>query len=420
MPLLSELRARDLVVVLAVTDAGLAALTLLAARQPLLAVMVAAGALLLVLALGAFEHHGELLVGGLAGLLAMLPLGVLTASRVPHGPVHDSVLMSEAAAQRLLDGHSPYGHDYVDSLARAFYIPEVPANFGLAHYVYPPASFLIDVPIRWLAAHGLDIDFAWAYLPALGLVLLAAAWLGRDRSERIAVMAAAALSPLFLFDYLNLINDVFFWAPLLAALAATRRRHFWMAGAFLGLALCFKQTAVLLAPFLFLMAVRQDGRSLLGMLAMAASVAALLVGPFLLAEPRGMITDLAGFFYGSGVDSYPVRGDGLAGLALKAGVLASRWDSFPTAIGQLVVALPLLGVGLVRLWRKPSWPALFAWAALFSLAVFFCGRVLAPNYLDFGLDLGLIGFALWLRERQPAALPVSAESAEVRPPAATV
>ena len=200
---------------------------------------------------------------------------------------------------------------------------------------------LLDVPLRLL--HNSHANLSWLFLPGL-VALAAAAWsLGLRPAEKQATLIAVVLSPIFQEDYLYLLNDVFFLAPALAGIAFLRRNRPLAAGAMLGLSLAMKQQAVLFLPLLGLYALLNlDRRSQLRMAAGFTAVLAVLVGPFLLWDPKAFVSGTAAFFYGSGVDSYPIRGIGLQGLLLRAGVIPNRWDAFPSAQIQvpLLVKLP--------------------------------------------------------------------------------
>ncbi|MGH7776052.1 MAG: glycosyltransferase 87 family protein, partial [Candidatus Dormibacterales bacterium] len=371
-----------------------------AAGRPLLAAAEAAAALaLLALHLALRGRARMLTLAALVAVLAMAPQAYLVSQRPAGAVVHDGVQMTESAAARLLSGRDPYGHDYIDSAARGFYMPEVPVSFGLDHYVYMPGMILLDVPLRAAGAPG--GSFAWMWLLGLPALALAAAGLGRGPGARVATTAAVALNPVLLVDYLYLFNDLFFIAPALGSFALLRRRRGVAAGILFGIACSLKQDAVLLAPFLALAAWRlldKGGRLRMG--AAAALAFAAVVVPFLVWNPAAFLGDVAGFFFGSGSSSYPIRGLGLPGLLLRAGAVPDRWGSFPAGELQAALALAVLAGAVISL-RRWSWRRMWAWAAAEVLAVFLGGRVLAPNYLDLALVLACLAFASGLQDGLP-------------------
>jgi len=207
-------------------------------------------------------------------------------------------------------------------------------------------------------------------------------------------VVVVTLNPLFQLDYFYLLNDLFFLAPALAGVGMLRRGRPLAAGALLGLSLAMKQQAILFLPLLALYAVSHlERRELLRLTAAGTLVVGVIVLPFLAWDPGAFLAGTTGFFYGSGVDSYPIRGLGLQGILLNAGVIGNRWDSFPTA--QLQV--PLLAIALVLafrdLRRSWSWGRFWAWLGMEALVVFAFGRVLSPNYLDLVVTFFLLAVA---------------------------
>lgn len=362
-------------------------LALDAAGRPWLVVPLGVAALV---AVAAYRAQPRLALAALVALLFLIPQALLILVRGADAPVQDSVLLTDAAAGRLLQGIDPYGHDYIDAAAlRRFWAPEIPVNPLLAHYPYPPGLILLAAPL-----HAAGLGAAWLWLPAFAALGLAA-YLAAGRAGVVAV----TLNPLLLLDYLSLLSDVFFLAAALAAVGLLRRRRALAAGLLVGVALALKQTAVVLLPALALLAWRE--RRLLQVAAAAAAALMVLVLPFLLWSPGAFVTDTATYFYGSGVDAFPIRGPGLPGLLLTAGVIPSRWAAFPSALLQApVLALVLLAGGL-GLRRRFSWPALWLWSAAVALVLFFLGRTLAPNYLTLIAVLATLAAASAVEDLDP-------------------
>ena len=347
-------------------------------------------------------------------LLLFLPRLMLNVAQPPNAAIIDGVLLNDVAADRLLSGHDPYVGDFLNTPMRAFYLSDVPVNFGLSRFVYMPGMAELDIPLRLL--HSDRANFSWLFLPAL-VALAAAAWsIGRTATEKQAAMIVVTLNPLFQLDYFYLLNDLFFLAPALAGVGMLRRGHPLAAGALLGLSLGMKQQAILFLPLLLLYALLHlSARDLLRLAGGAALVAGAIVLPFLLWDPKAFLAGTAGFFYGSGVDSYPIRGLGLQGILLNIGVIGNRWDTFPSAQLQL----PLLAIALViafrDLRRRWSWTHFSAWLGLESLVVFGFGRVLSPNYLDLVLTFFLLALASTLVGEAPVEAVVGEVNPALRP-----
>jgi hypothetical protein len=325
-------------------------------------------------------------------LLLFLPQLLLIVAQPPNAPIIDGVVLNDVAADRLLSGHDPYVGDYLNTAMRAFYISDVPVNFGLSRFVYMPGMALLDVPLRML--HSDRANLSWLYLPAL-LALAAGAWtIGRSAAEKQAAVIVVTLNPLFQLDYFYLLNDIFFLAPALAGVGMLRRGRPLAAGALLGLSLGMKQQAVLLLPLLALYAVRHmERRDLLRLVGAGTLVVGIIVLPFVAWDPKAFLAGTAGFFYGSGVDHDPIRGLGLQGSLLRAGVVDNRWAPFPSAQIQVPLLVITLAFAVRDLYRRWSWVGFWAWLGLESLIVFIFGRVLAPNYIDLVLTFFLLAFA---------------------------
>lgn len=299
--------------------------------------------------------------------VVVLPVTVLIALRPPGAPVQDGLLLTDAAAGRLLQGLDPYGHDYIDDAAlRAFWLPEIPVNPLLAHFPYPPGVIVLALPLR---SAGLSADWLWP--PGL-LVLAAAARAAAGRGG----LVAAGLSPVLLLDGLALFNDLFFLAAGLGAWALLARRQAAAAGVVAAIALALKQPALVFAPALLWLAWSQGRSAVLRFVVGGVVALGAVVGPFLAWNTAGFLADTATYFYGAGVDSFPIRGPGLAGLLLTVGALPSRWAAFPAALIQVPALVVVVLAGWRWLGGRP-----WLWSALVGAVLFGLGRTLAPNYV---------------------------------------
>jgi photosystem II stability/assembly factor-like uncharacterized protein len=336
-------------------------------------------------------------LGGLIGVLFLLPEVLAIASQGPNPAVHDGILLTDSAADRLLHGLSPYGHDYIDSAQmRRVFISESPVNWGLGHFVYPPGLVLLDLPLR--ALHSPVVNMTWLWPPALICLCLAASSLGRTDFERIVCVVAVVLNPGFLFFFSAHYNDLLFLIPALGAVAAARRQRVVLGGVLLGLALCLKQSAFIFVPFLVYLAYRRQGRRDAGKLILAAGATVLLVvAPFVAWNPSAFVSDTAGFFFSSGTDSDPIRGYGLTGILLNLGVIPTQWSRFPSGAVELAVLVPVVALAVRSLNRSFSWSRFWLWLAAEAMAVFFFGRLMAQNYFQLFTTLVALGLLTMLR-----------------------
>jgi hypothetical protein len=138
-----QLTVEALLVAFTAVDAVGVVIVLQLAQAP--AVGLADAGLAMAIALFGFWRRGSAAIRGpalavLVLLLLALPQLVLISEQTVNSPLHDGILLTDAAGERLLAGLDPYGHDYLDSAARTFYLSDAPVNFGLRHYVYMPRS----------------------------------------------------------------------------------------------------------------------------------------------------------------------------------------------------------------------------------------------------------------------------------------
>ena len=336
-------------------------------------------------------------LGGLITLLLLVPEVVAIATQGPHPVVHDGILLTDAAADRLLHGLNPYGHDYIDSvqLRRAFVV-ESPVNWGLGHFVYPPGLVLLDLPLRLL--HSPLVNMTWLWPLALLGICVAAASLGKSEFERIVCLVAVVLNPGFLLFFSAHYNDLIFLIPALGAVAAGRRQRPFLAGLLLGLSLCLKQSAVIFLPFVIYLAYRGQGSRGIARLTLAAGLAVLVVVvPFVLWNPNAFISDTAGFFFSSGTDSDPIRGYGLTGILLNLGVIPTQWSRFPSGPVEFAFLIPIGVLAVLDLNRAFTWSRFWLWAAAETMAIFFFGRLMAQNYFQLSVTLLTLGMLARLR-----------------------
>jgi hypothetical protein len=336
-----------------------------------------------------------LALAGLVLLFFVVPQVLAILGRPSHYPVHDGILLTDAASGRLLGGLDPYGHDYIDSIGRQFLMPEVPVNFGLGHYVYMPIMILLGVPF-----HLTGIDQVWLWPIGAALLAWAAYDLGDTPQRARAALIGLGLNPLMLLDGYAYLNDLFPLAMILAAFGQMRRRRPVWAGVIFGLALATKQHAVLFAPLLIAYA-WPDRRVAWRSVTAAVATTIVIALPFLAWNPGGFIADTAAFFYGKGVDSYPIRGLSVPGLLLRDHLISNRWAAFAATVPLQVAGVALV-LGLWVRYGFRSGAAGWLWTGAFILAVFEPSRVLAPNYLDLGLIALFLGLALGLEDFPPA------------------
>jgi len=312
-----------------------------------------------------------------------LQLG-LRHSTAPWFHTNDSTYQIELAGELLLDGRSPYGHDYRFSGLERFYTRDGTASpsarereVALRHYAYFPGSALTAAPWRLLPAPFDDYRLLILVATlASGLVMLL---FPVPLTIRLAAAAVVAANPIAVRSSWFGQNDAPSILFVLLAFALYSRRRYRLAAASLAAAVLLKQFAAVAVPFLALMLLqRQLPRAEL--LRVAASfVAVLAVGvvPFAAADPVAFYEDTVEF----GAGTYRIVGYGLSAVLVRLGVVADREGAYPFPALALLVWLPLTLWLLRQQWRsREPWRG----AAAFSLSLLvllFIGRTFNNYYL---------------------------------------
>lgn len=332
-------------------------------------------------------------IGALAALLIGSYLGMqmtLRAERgLPYVAIHDGAVQTEAAIGALRRGQNPYTIDYSSTAFGAF-----PDSFSFAtrpnpawqHYVYPPLQFLVGWPLAVVSDRltgGFDIRVVNAL--ALAALVVAAVVLAPSR-RRPLVLAVTALNPIFLPFLISGFNDVLPLALLAWSAVGIQRRRWGWAGVALGLACAAKQLVWPAIPALIIsvaMAIRPNERRrvVTRFLAVAAAAAGLIILPFFVWSPDGMIQDVLGFASGTTPLHYPISGLGLGQVLLNAGLIRSMWDGFPFWIIQAAIGLPVL-IWLARWqWRRRTLRSSLLSATALMAVLLFTARYFNDSHL---------------------------------------
>jgi hypothetical protein len=364
-------------------------------RDPL-ALLLAGGATMLAALylacclLGARARVRAGVIAAAFALVVVLPsflyvsVGVVTGR--PFGQ-DGGVVQLPLALDRLLEGRSPYGADYSDSMlgrqarASAFW-RAYGGNPIVRHHAYLPGTHLVMLP-PYLAARVGGVPFDTRLVTLLALVL--AAWLAagffEDAPRRLSAAALVALHPLIYWHQAFGANDMLFVAMLLGAARLFGRGREAGGGALLGLACATKQLAWPFAPFLLL---TLAGERLRRAVLAAAAVFLLAVAPVAALDPRAFWGDIVLYNAGLGGDLYPFGGTpgiGFANLVLAWGGVRSLSQPFSFATPALLLSLPLLSLFARDQWRRRDLATAFAAGSVALLLVLYFNRVPHANYL---------------------------------------
>jgi hypothetical protein len=367
----------------------------------------------------------------------LLQLG-LRDSTAPWFFTNDSTYQIELGGELLLDLDNPYGHDYRESGLERFYTRDGSVServrereVALEHFAYFPGA-VVTAAVWRLLPEPFDDYRLLVLFCNLGMLAAALAFRG-PLAARLALGALLVCNPIAVRSAWFGQNDAPSLLLLVLAFALASRRRFVWAAAALGGAVLLKQFALVAAPFLALMMVRQSGverRVAAGAPAEAGAVAAggqgavgsggvgataaggvgatasgahgavasgaqgaletlrhpalaflgvLAVGiiPFLVAGPVAFYEDT--IRYGAG--TYRIVGYGLSAILVEVGIIDDREGAYPFAVIALLTWVPLT-VWLLLLQRRAA--QMWIGAAAFAVSILwlmFIGRTFNNYYL---------------------------------------
>jgi hypothetical protein len=319
----------------------------------------------------------------------LLQLG-LRDSTAPWFFTNDSTYQIELGGELLLDLDNPYGHDYRESGLERFYTRDGSVServrereVALEHFAYFPGT--VVTAAVWRVLPGPFDDYRLLVLLCnLGMLAAALAFRG-PLSWRLALGAVLVCNPIAVRSAWFGQNDAPSLLLLVLAFAlVTRRRFAWAAAALAG-AVLLKQFALVAAPFLALMIVKEGGSLKRPGVAFGGVLAAGIL-PFLIADPVALYEDTVR--YGAG--TYRIVGYGLAAILVRLGIVEDREGAYPFALLALVTWVPLT-VWLLYLQRGAR--ELWVGAAGFAISILwlmFIGRTFNNYYLVWPLTGAVI------------------------------
>lgn len=334
----------------------------------------------------------------LAAPASLQAVGLRDATE-PWKFTNDSTYQIELAGDLILDGHTPYGHDYRGSGLERFY----PAagfegspdrQVALGHFAYFPGTPLTAAAWR-LLPRPLD-DYRVLVLLA---TLLAGAFvllLPAPFAWRLAGAAVVAANPLAVRAPWFGTADMPSVALLILAFALALRGRPAAGAAALGGAVLLKQFALAAVPFyLVLLAVRGVPRE---RIARAAGVVLVVLAagflPFAVADPGALWDDTVA--YGTG--TYRIIGYGLAGLLVGAGAVERDGD-YPFALLALLLWVPATVWLLLGLARSRAASHAAGGLAVSLFVLLWLSRVLQSSYLLWPLVFLVVALVLAAGER---------------------
>lgn len=320
--------------------------------------------------------------------------------------VHDIVVQQEAAMRYLLQGKNPYKETYFGTpLAQWHYAEENKdaVNPALYHFVMPPWYVLFAFPFYFISTPligyfdgRMPLLFAYA-----GLLFIIYRWL-KDKNLASTAVVVTALSPATIDYFIEGRSDIFalFW--LVWALYLLERRRFIVSSLMLGLAVMSKQTTWFVFPMYFiygwLLLKKSIGKTIRLLIPMLI-VTVIVAGPFLLWDAKAFLDSTVFYLSGNSANSYPISGYGLGMVLHEFGVIRDLHAYYPFIIWQMVVGLPVLGLVLWYMVRKPAMSRLLVGYAIVLMVFWYMSRYLNNSHVGFLSSIFVLGALKDIDER---------------------
>jgi hypothetical protein len=332
----------------------------------------------------------------------LLQVGLRDATH-PWYHVNDSTYQIDLAGELVLDGETPYGHDYRGTGLERWY-PAVDADedvprVALDHFAYFPGTALTAAAWRLVPA---PFDDYRVFVLLCTLALFAAALLfDAPLPWKLAAGAALAANPLATrASWFGTADAPSVLLTVLAFALVTRSRYV-LAAASLGGAVLLKQFALVAVPFLAVAMLTRAARRPVLYRGAAAFALVLVAGvlPFAIADPGALWDDTIAY----GAQTYRIIGYGLAGVLVEVGILDDRFGAYPFFPLALLVWLPFTAWLAWSQWRSRR---LWVGAAGFAASIFvlfYLSRVFQNSYLIWPLTGLLVAFVLASSEQDDAS-----------------
>jgi hypothetical protein len=314
---------------------------------------------------------------------------------------NDSTYQIDLAGELVLDGHTPYGHDYrgsgLDRWYAAAQAEEAVPRVALDHFAYFPGTALTAAVWRLMPAP--YDDYRVLVLLCTLALFLAVLVFDAPLPWKLAVGAALAANPLAVRGAWFGTADAPSVLLTVLAFALVTRARYTLAAASLAGAVLLKQFALVALPFFAVMLLTR--RVARVVLYRAAAVFGLVVVagilPFAIADPGALWEDTIAY----GAQTYRIIGYGLAGVLVEFRVV-DRFGSYPFLPLALLLWLPATAWLVWTQWRSRR---LWVGAAGFAASIFvllYLARVFQNSYLIWPLTGLLVSFVLASSERDDA------------------
>ncbi len=342
----------------------------------------------------------------------------------PQWGTHDIVLQLEAAMRYLHQSKNPYKETYFNTPVELFRYSELgkdAVNPALYHFVMPPWYLLFPFPVYWIANRTLGFfDVRLVSLIALtGIIVVLWRWFKDPVLKEISIILVA-LSPAVTHYFIEGRSDTFALLWLVYAVYLLHNKRIVLSAISIGLGLMSKQTLWFAFPFwiyyvwLALGIPHYSNKKLLikrlkfhnsrtiqfvFYVCIAVSTAVVIMLPFLLWDAQAFINSVILYLSAGGETGYPVSGYGFSMILFEHGFIGNIKDYFPFTIFQLGLGLPVLGLLLLWIRKKPSISKLFLSYGVFLFIIWYFSRYFNNSHIAFLSTIFILGVLFHYEEQ---------------------
>lgn len=319
---------------------------------------------------------------------------VVRHNTAPVYGVHDIILQQEAAIRFFLHGKNPYKETYFGTPMEQWHYSDTEINPALYHFVMEPVYLLFAIPFYYVSNH--TIGYFDGRIPLLflfGLLLMTAFFVPKDNEQKRAFVTLLAFNPAMLGYTLEGRSDIYMFAFMFFGLYLLQKNKIFWAGIPIALAFMIKQSIWPFLPlylcYLFFLALKEkkEWKSiflyLLKNLSGFIVVCAGFTLPFLLWNSSAFLNSTIFYLAGIDVHSYPISGYGLGMVLNQFGIIKNVHDYYPFTLWQIFIGLPILGILIWWLYKKPTIIKLIISYGIFLFVFWYLSRYFNNSHLGY-------------------------------------
>jgi len=315
----------------------------------------------------------------------------------PIDKIHDMPLQQEIAIRFLTDGKNPYEVSYFGTFLEEWHYSEKDINPALYHFVLPPFYILFAVPFYF--ASNFIFGFFDARIPLLVLflfLLVVASILVKDQDKKRLFLVLLTFNPAMLPYTMEGRSDIYMFAFLFFGLYLLHIKKYFIAGIPIALAFAVKQSAWPILPLYFVYLFFKKNNIKKALVAISSFLVSfvIVIGPFLLWNPKAFLDSTIFYLSGSTEHSYPVSGYGLGKLLESFGFIKDVYAPYPFHIWQFIICVPLL-IFLINYFKKHSdVKTIIVMYGIFLFVFWYLSRYFNNSHLGY-LSLIFIAAYFW-------------------------